>query len=154
MGQFFLILRLPSDLKASARPAFQPPLYHPPPRFKSLSQFHWLPPPRGSRSTVGVVSLPREILVQVSMFRDSIVCPACQLSQYERGNGKCRRCHRSLGFIYIELHIPGNSLDPQFLSAERKELGRLSGVNYSFPTGSSNCRSSAGYCDFCASNAA
>jgi DNA-binding XRE family transcriptional regulator len=27
----------------------------------------------------------------------------CQLSQFERGSGRCRRCHNSLGLTYIEI---------------------------------------------------
>jgi DNA-binding XRE family transcriptional regulator len=79
---------------------------------------------RGSRSAVaGVVSYGE--LLYFSTVRDSIVCPACQMNQFERGNGKCRRCHRSLGFTYIELSLPSDALNPQSVTAVHIEIGRL-----------------------------
>lgn len=65
--------------------------------------------------------------LHVSTIRDTVICPVCQLSQFERGNGKCRRCHHSLGIAYIELFLssPGASRDSQYMIATRKELGGL-----------------------------
>ena len=68
-----------------------------------------------------------ENTLYVSTIRDTVVCPACQLSQFERGNGNCRRCHHSLGINYIEI-FPSNPLariDPQSLIALRLEVGQL-----------------------------
>jgi DNA-binding XRE family transcriptional regulator len=64
-------------------------------------------------------------LLYLSTVRDSIICPACQMKQFERGNGKCRRCHRSSGFTYIELYLPNDALNPQPVTAVRIEIGRL-----------------------------
>jgi DNA-binding XRE family transcriptional regulator len=65
--------------------------------------------------------------VLVSTFRESIVCPICQLSQFERGSGKCRRCHQSVGFNYIEICLP-NPLDCRDSKSQttlRRETGAL-----------------------------
>jgi DNA-binding XRE family transcriptional regulator len=67
--------------------------------------------------------------MHISTIRDSLVCPVCQLSQFERGSGnaKCRRCHHSLGITYIELFLSDQLvfIDSQSLSAIRIEVGRL-----------------------------
>jgi len=55
-----------------------------------------------------------------STIRDSLSCPFCQLEQFERGNGRCRRCHRSLGFTYIEFATSTDQFHPDFL---RREIG-------------------------------
>jgi len=75
---------------------------------------------------VGAASCPEEPLY-VSTIRDSVICPACQLSQLERGNGKCRRCHHSLGVTYCELFLPTSipSIDLQRPGLIRKEIGGL-----------------------------
>jgi DNA-binding XRE family transcriptional regulator len=65
--------------------------------------------------------------LHVSTIRETVVCPICQLSQFERGNGKCRRCHHLLGISYIEIFLPTPlaSLDSQRLIAIRLEVGGL-----------------------------
>jgi DNA-binding XRE family transcriptional regulator len=40
-------------------------------------------------------------------LHDFVVCPVCQLSQFERGNATCVRCHHSLGISFIEI-FPAN----------------------------------------------
>jgi DNA-binding XRE family transcriptional regulator len=45
--------------------------------------------------------------LHVPQVRDFVVCPVCQLSQFERGNATCLRCHHSLGITYIEI-FPAN----------------------------------------------
>ena len=65
--------------------------------------------------------------MHISIFQENLVCPNCELRQYERGTGKCRRCHHSLGIAYIEIYLP-NSLAPltsQRVVAIRKEVGGL-----------------------------
>ena len=76
---------------------------------------------------MGAVWLPLENPLHVSTIRDVVVCPVCQLSQFERGNSKCRRCHHSLGITYIELSISNtlDRLDSQFLNSVRREVGEL-----------------------------
>jgi hypothetical protein len=59
-------------------------------------------PPRQGR-TLRWRSLASGEPLHVSTIRETLVCPVCQLSQFEPGNGKCRRCHRSLGLAYIEI---------------------------------------------------
>jgi DNA-binding XRE family transcriptional regulator len=63
----------------------------------------------------------------VSTIRDTVVCPVCQVSQFERGSGKCNRCQHLLGIAYIELFIssPFASLNSQRLEAVRIEVGGL-----------------------------
>jgi len=80
-------------------------------------------PPRFVR---GAASSP-ENLLHVSTIRETIVCPACQLSQFERGNGKCRRCDHSLGHTYLELFlsIPPAKYNSQRLVATRLQTGGL-----------------------------
>jgi len=51
------------------------------------------------------VRLPQENTLRISTIRDTVTCPICQLSQFERGNGKCRRCNHSLGISYFELRF-------------------------------------------------
>jgi DNA-binding XRE family transcriptional regulator len=65
--------------------------------------------------------------LHVSTIRETVVCPACQLSQYERGNGKCRRCRHSLGLIYIEIFLSSlpASLNSQQLIIMRLKVGGL-----------------------------
>ncbi len=64
--------------------------------------------------------------MRISTIRDTVVCPVCQLSQFEGGNGKCRRCHQSLGIAYIELFLSNlPCLDSQRSIAMRKEVGLL-----------------------------
>lgn len=76
---------------------------------------------------MGAVWLLPENSLHVSTSRDAVVCPACRLSQFERGNGNCRRCHHSLNVSYIELFIPDplGSFDSQHHIAVRIEVGRL-----------------------------
>lgn len=76
---------------------------------------------------MGGVRLPRENSLHVSTIRHAVICPTCQLSQFERGNGKCRRCHQSLGFTFFEISLSGPviSPDPQPLAAMRIEVGGL-----------------------------
>lgn len=57
-----------------------------------------------------------------STVRDSLCCSICKLKQFERGSGRCRRCHRSLGFTYIELNLSADLFHPQFI---RREIGSL-----------------------------
>ena len=68
-----------------------------------------------------------EIPLYVSSICDSVVCPFCKLTQYERGNGKCRRCHQSLGLTYIEIFLSPlpTSVDSQSLIAMRLEIGQI-----------------------------
>jgi hypothetical protein len=68
-----------------------------------------------------------ENLLHVTTIRETVVCPVCQLSQFERGNGNCRRCNHSLGITFIEVFIPNplDCLDSQCLIAMRIEVGRL-----------------------------
>lgn len=63
----------------------------------------------------------------VSTIRDTVICPDCQLSQFERGNGKCRRCHHSLGISYFEIHLSSffPSLTSQPLTVTPLEVGGL-----------------------------
>ena len=76
---------------------------------------------------MGGVRLPRENSLHVSTIRHAVICPTCQLSQFERGNGKCRRCHHSLGFTFFELTLssPLTSLESERLTAMRIEVGGL-----------------------------
>ena len=70
-----------------------------------------------------------ENYLHVSAFHpiDAVICPACQLNQFNRGNGKCRRCHRPLGLAYIELLLPTPLAcrNSQGLLSIREELGRF-----------------------------
>ena len=82
--------------------------------------------PRKSRNRGGA-TLCSENVLRTSSFQETLVCSNCQLRQYERGTGKCRRCHHSLGFTYIEIYLP-SSLElptPQREVAIRKEVGGL-----------------------------
>lgn len=65
--------------------------------------------------------------MHISTIRDSVVCPVCQLSQFERGSSKCRRCHRPFGITYIELFLSDQLvyIDSQNPSAIRIEVGGL-----------------------------
>jgi DNA-binding XRE family transcriptional regulator len=68
-----------------------------------------------------------ENTLHVSTLRETVVCPFCQLKQSERGNGKCRRCHHSLGVTYLEIRLPTSVayLDTQTEIAIRREVGSL-----------------------------
>ncbi len=76
---------------------------------------------------MGEVRLPRENSLHVSTIRHAIICPTCQLSQFEHGSGKCRRCHHSLGFTFFEIPLSGPVIAPdsQRLTAMRIEVGSL-----------------------------
>jgi DNA-binding XRE family transcriptional regulator len=69
----------------------------------------------------------RRTPLHVSTVRETVVCPACELKQFERGNGKCRRCRRPLGVTYIEIYLPKYlaNLTPQTVVAFRQEVGGL-----------------------------
>lgn len=69
----------------------------------------------------------RRTPLHVSTARETVVCPACQLKQFERGSGKCRRCHRPLGLTYIEIYLPKYlaHLTSQTVVAFRQEVGGL-----------------------------
>ena len=68
-----------------------------------------------------------ENTLHVSTLRETVVCPFCQLKQFERGNGKCRRCSHSLGITYLEIQLPNSlaSVSTQTEAAIRKEVGGL-----------------------------
>ncbi len=65
--------------------------------------------------------------MRISIFQETLVCSNCQLRQYERGTGKCRRCHHLLGITYIEIYLPSSlaPLTSQKVVAIRKEVGGL-----------------------------
>lgn len=65
--------------------------------------------------------------MNISISRDLLTCPVCHLNQFERGNGRCRRCHHPMGLTYIEfsLQCPLDLGDSQSLAAVRSEVGRL-----------------------------
>src|SRR6201993_1900639 len=44
--------------------------------------------------------------LHISTLRETVVCPFCQLKQFERGNGKCRLCRHSLGITFLEIQLP------------------------------------------------
>jgi DNA-binding XRE family transcriptional regulator len=71
---------------------------------------------------VQLVCLALENRMSFSTVRNSIVCSFCHLKQFEHGTGRCRRCHRSLGFTYIELDLSADQQHPQI---RRREMGRL-----------------------------
>ncbi|WP_390905470.1 helix-turn-helix domain-containing protein [Occallatibacter riparius] len=62
-----------------------------------------------------------------STIRQTLICPVCQLSQFERGTGKCRRCHSSLGLSYFEILFPTSpgALNAQSMIAIGLEVGSL-----------------------------
>jgi DNA-binding XRE family transcriptional regulator len=65
--------------------------------------------------------------LRISIFQEYLVCPNCDLKQFERTSTNCRRCHLSLGIAYIEIYLP-SSLVPvtsQKIVAIRKEVGGL-----------------------------
>jgi DNA-binding XRE family transcriptional regulator len=73
----------------------------------------------------GAASSPENIL-HVSTIRETVVCPVCQLSQFERGNGHCRRCDHLLGtYIEIFLSNPPERVNLQRPIAKRSEIGGL-----------------------------
>ena len=84
--------------------------------------------PRKRRNRGGAATYS-ENLLRISIFQENLVCPNpnCQLKQYERGSGKCRRCHLSLGISYIEIYLPSSlaPLTPQRVVSIRKEVGGL-----------------------------
>lgn len=65
--------------------------------------------------------------MHVSICRDPVVCPVCQLTQFDPGTGVCRRCHHSLGITYIELFIPTHLdyLGSHLAIAMRMEVGKI-----------------------------
>lgn len=66
--------------------------------------------------------------MRISTIRDTVVCPVCQLSQFEPGNGKCRRCHHCLGNTYIDLFLSNPlaaSLTSPYATAVQTEVGGL-----------------------------
>ncbi|MGA8672275.1 MAG: helix-turn-helix transcriptional regulator [Terracidiphilus sp.] len=65
--------------------------------------------------------------MRISNFQENLVCPNCQLKQYERGSGKCRRCHLSPGVTYIEIYLPSSlvPLTTQTVVSIRKDVGGL-----------------------------
>jgi DNA-binding XRE family transcriptional regulator len=68
-----------------------------------------------------------ENILRISNAQESLVCPNCQLKQYERGSGACRRCRQKLGLSYLEVYL-SSSLAPftsQDEIAIRKEVGGL-----------------------------
>ena len=70
-----------------------------------------------------------EIYLQVSASHpiDVVVCPVCLLNQFNRGDGKCRRCRNPLKVSYIELLLPTSLAyrDSESLLSMREELGRF-----------------------------
>lgn len=70
-----------------------------------------------------------EILLRISIFQESLRCnnPECQLKQWERSSGKCRRCHKSLGVMFLEIYLPSSvlPLTPQKEVVIRKQVGSL-----------------------------
>jgi DNA-binding XRE family transcriptional regulator len=83
------------------------------------------PIPIKSKSGVAQSRLRRTL--HISTIPETLVCPGCQLSQFERGNAKCRRCQQSLGISYIEIFLtdPLTPLNSQRQIAARLEVGRL-----------------------------
>lgn len=65
--------------------------------------------------------------MRISTIRDVIICPVCQLSQYERGDSRCRRCHHRLGTTYIAVFLsnPLTPLNSQYITAIQTEVGGL-----------------------------
>jgi DNA-binding XRE family transcriptional regulator len=65
--------------------------------------------------------------LHVSTIRGTLLCEFCGLSQFERGNGICRRCRHPLGVAYLELlpSIPLDSSSSRSQIAIRKTLGGL-----------------------------
>jgi DNA-binding XRE family transcriptional regulator len=63
----------------------------------------------------------------VSQPIDIVVCGVCHLTQFNRGDGKCRRCHNPLKVIYIELVLPTPLAyrNSQHMLSMRKDFGRL-----------------------------
>jgi len=65
--------------------------------------------------------------LRISTAQESLFCENCQLTQYERGSGICRRCRRKLGVSYLEVYL-SSPLDPltfQNENAIRREVGGL-----------------------------
>lgn len=99
----------------------------------NIRSIHDAPNPAESLPAVGAASAPENPL-HFTTIRESVICSTCQLSQFERGNGKCRRCHNSLGISYNSLGISyieillstsRPSLDSQRPIAARLKVGRL-----------------------------
>ena len=70
-----------------------------------------------------------EIYLQVSASQpiDIVVCSVCHLTQFNRGDGKCRRCHNPLKVVYMELVLPTLHAycNSQSLLSMRRDLGRF-----------------------------
>ena len=79
-----------------------------------------------SQSVTGPLCFFRRTLHN-SPVRDVVVCPTCKLSQFESGNDKCLRCHRSLGITYIEIFPSGPHarLDCRCRVNKSAEIGKL-----------------------------
>jgi DNA-binding XRE family transcriptional regulator len=65
--------------------------------------------------------------MRISIAQEFLVCPNCQLKQYERGSGICRRCRDKLGVSYLEIYLSSSlaHLTSQNEIAIRKEVGGL-----------------------------
>jgi DNA-binding XRE family transcriptional regulator len=100
-----------------------------PPGLESSLQSHAIPTPRTITSRDGRGAVSQENTLRVLEVPEIIVCSNCHMRQLERerGNGRCCRCHHSLGFSYIEFVVPAlaGCPDTQSLVATRVELGRL-----------------------------
>ena len=72
-------------------------------------------------------ALCSETALHVSTIREVLICPTCQLKQYERVNGRCRKCQAALGVAFIEIHLSSGltSLTSQKELAIRKRVGGL-----------------------------
>ncbi len=68
-----------------------------------------------------------ENILHVSTIRETVICPVCRLSQFERGSGTCRCCHHPLGLSYIEVFLPIrlDLFDAECLTAIKVEIGAL-----------------------------
>jgi DNA-binding XRE family transcriptional regulator len=54
-------------------------------------------------SSPAMSSALQENRLHASQLRDFVICPVCQLRQFERGHATCVRCHCSLGITYIDI---------------------------------------------------
>ena len=64
--------------------------------------------------------------MRVSTIREVVVCKHCKLKQFERLS-RCRRCHESLDFSYIEIYLSHSLVPPSSQREDtiRKEVGGL-----------------------------